>query len=127
MSLVIDTSVLIDSEKGRKETLSQLIKLKEAFPSKPKISFITCFEFMLGLKNRSSKNKERAMAFLNKFEVIHTTDVSVKNLVNLKEKYELPLADLIIASQTMENADTLVTSDKDFKMINEINKIFLEK
>jgi predicted nucleic acid-binding protein len=123
MSLIIDTSVLIEIEKGKKEIIDELIKLKEFYPAKPKISFISYFEFVYGLRNKSVKNKEKAVAFLNDFEIIHTTDLMVKHLITLKENYELPLADLIICSQVLEKGDTLFTKDKDFENIKEINRI----
>jgi len=43
----------------------------------------------------------------------------------LEEKYNLPLADLVIASQTLEYNCILVTKDKDFEKIKEIDKIIL--
>ena len=125
MSLLIDTSVLIDIEKRRKETLTRLLELKKIHPAKPRLSFISYFEFLFGLRNRSPRNKEKAQSYLDKFEIVHTNDSCVKNLVYLKEKYELPLADLIIASQVMEKGDVLITKDKDFEQIKEIEKIII--
>lgn len=125
MSLVIDTSVLIDIEKGKKDILNKLTSLKNLYPSQAKISFISKFEFLIGLKNRSPKNKEKSSAFLDNFEVLHTTNLTINNLLILKEKYEFPLADLIIASQVIEKGDILVTKDKDFENIQELEKIII--
>lgn len=125
MSLAIDTSVLIDLEKGKEEIVRKFTELKKQYPAKPKISFIVKFEFLFGLKNKSPKNKEEAQKFMNEFETIHTNELTIKNLVILREKYELPISDLIIATQTIENGDTLVTRDKDFEQITEIDKIIL--
>ena len=125
MSLVIDTSILIDLEKGKEEIIKIFMELKNQYPSKPKISFVAKFEFLFVLKNKSPKNKEEAQKFMNEFETMHTTELTIKNLVLLREKYELPISDLIIATQTMEHGDTLVTKDKDFEQITEIDKIIL--
>ena len=53
-----------------------------------------------------------------------------ETLSGLKRKYEklgniIPLADLMIASQVIENNLILVTLDKDFERIEEMNKIIL--
>ncbi|MDP4039373.1 MAG: type II toxin-antitoxin system VapC family toxin [Candidatus Pacearchaeota archaeon] len=125
MNLILDTSVLIEIERGNKKVVERLNELRNLYPAQPKISFMTYFEFLYGLRKRNVKNKEMSRGFLNLFEVIHTTSKTADFLVLLKDKYELPLADLFIASQVMENAGILVTRDKDFGKIKETEKIFV--
>ncbi len=56
---------------------------------------------------------------------MQTTKNTADRLVELKQKYELPLADLLIAAQVIENNGILITKDNDFDKIKEIEKINL--
>lgn len=125
MTLIFDTSILVDLDRGRIDTISKIENLKKMYPIPATIGFIAYFEFLLGLKDKSVKNKEKSKEFIERFNVLQTTKNTADKLVELKQKYELPLADLFIASQVMENNGVLVTKDKDFEQIKEINKIIL--
>ncbi len=123
--LILDTSIVIEIERGNKEIIKKLNGLKVMHPSPPKISFITYFEFIHGLRKKSLKNKEASMNFIKFFEIVQTTKETAEFLSDLKGKYELSLTDLFIASHVIEGRGILVTRDKDFERITEINKIFL--
>src|SRR3989344_4688224 len=125
MSLIFDTSILIDIERKNKETIDKIKELRKMYPSPAKIGFISYFEFLLGLKDKSPKNKEMSKEFIEKFNVLQTTKNTADTLVILKQRYELPLADLLIAAQTLENNGILITKDNDFKKIIEIEKIII--
>ncbi len=122
MNIVLDTSILIELENGNKNVINKLEELKKLYPAPPKISFISYFEFLYGLRNKSIKNKDKSLAFLNRFSIISITKNTANFLVNFKQKYELPLADLLIAAQVEETNGVLVTKDNDFNMIEEIEK-----
>jgi predicted nucleic acid-binding protein len=122
MSLVLDTSILVDIERARKETLKKLAELSAIHPGTPQIAFMTHFEFLLGLRERQPKNKAKALAFLNTFDILQTTRKTAEILAELKHASDKAghgstLADLLIASQAMENQGVLVTKDKDFTRI----------
>jgi predicted nucleic acid-binding protein len=125
MNLIFDTSILVDLERGYEATIKKLEELRKIYPAPAKIGFISYFEFLLGFKNKSVKNKEKARQFIEKFSVMQTTKNTAEALVTLKQKYELPLADLLIAAQVLENNAILVTKDKDFNMIKEMEKIVI--
>ncbi len=125
MGLIFDTSTLIELERGNKDVIKKISELKKIYPAPAKISFISYFEFLYGLKDKSEKNKEKPMEFIGKFSVIQTTKETAAFLVTLKRAYELPLADLLIASQVMEERGVLVTKDKDFEIIKEIERAFV--
>ena len=125
MQLVLDSSVVIELERKNREVISKIEELKNRYSLIPKISFITYFELMEGISNKSDKNMRAAQNFIELFEVIQTTKLTAKNLVALRKKYELPIPDLLIAAQTLEIGGVLVTKDKDFERINEIEKIFV--
>ena len=126
MNLAFDTSVLIDLEKGKAETINAVNELRMLYSSPVFISFATCVEFLYGIKERSVKNKDKARAFLEKFVVLHTTNRTADIIVDLQAKYEFPLADLFIAAQAIENNFLLVTKDRDFETIKEVQKIIIE-
>ncbi len=130
MNLILDTSILIEIERGNKELLTQLKKLKEDYPNSPRITFVSEFEFLLGINEKSIKNKEKAIRFLKTLSSLQTTKSTATLLANLKLTYQkkgmlLPLADLLIAALVIENNSTLLTKDKDFEPIEELKKILL--
>ena len=128
MILVLDTSILIDLEKGHAETIDRLRDLAKQHPFPAQITFITQFEFLYGITERGSKNKAKALEFLSKFAVMNTTVHTAHTLAQLKQESEkkaknMSLADLIIASLVIEKHFTLITRDRDFEKINELNKM----
>ncbi|MEK6889832.1 MAG: PIN domain-containing protein [Nanoarchaeota archaeon] len=125
MYLIFDTSILISLSRGSRETIAKISDLRKSYSSPAKISFMSYYEFVDGLRNKAEKNKEKSMEFLEKFEVIQTTKNTALILASLKSKYELSLTDLMIAAQTIEANGILVTKDNDFKEIIELNKIVI--
>ncbi len=130
MTLVMDTSILIDIERRKEETINKLNNLIKKYPSPAKITFINEFEFKFGLEKHEPKNKEKALVFLNNFSVIQTSKKTAGILAKLKYKYDrkgivIPLADLLIASLVIENSMVLLTKDNDFLKIEELEKIVL--
>jgi tRNA(fMet)-specific endonuclease VapC len=131
MTLVLDSTIVVDLERGNKKTISSIEKLKEKFPGLPIITFITYFEFFEGLLRRDVKSKEGSLEFLNKFSYLHITKKTAEILAELKTNnskkgINLPLADLLIAAQVKENNLLLITKDNHFKQIEEIDKIILD-
>lgn len=130
MSLIFDTAVLIDVENREPRTLAKLKELANLYPGPGQITFMIYFEFLFGLKEKSPKNKERALGLINHFECLQTTKATAQILSDLKHKYErqgkgLPLADLLIAAQVVESNGVFVTRDNDFSRIEELKKIIV--
>lgn len=130
MGLVFDTSVLIAIEKRDKETKNKLEDLYKSYPSSPQLTFVSFFEYLVGLKIRKNKSFQNNLIFLKKFNVLHTTISSAEILSDLKIKYDkkgtpLSLADLLSASIVIDNSLILVTLDKDFEKIEELKKIII--
>ena len=130
MSLVFDTSILIAIERAEKETVEKLEKLQKVYPAPPQLTFVSFFEYLIGLKTFKNKSFESNFAFLKKFNVLHTTNSSADILSDLKIKYDrkgisLSLADLLSASIVADNNLILVTKDTDFEKIEELKKILL--
>lgn len=127
MSFLLDTSIIIDLERGRHKTISKLKEIVHSYYEKPLLPFISYFEFLYGIKEKSPENKERAILFIDGFPIIQTSKTTARILAALKEKYELTLTDLLIAAQTIEVNGVLITKDKDFEKIGELNKIIIEE
>lgn len=130
MILVLDTSILINLEKGEKDTIKKIEELSKVHNSPAVITFVNYFEFLLGIKERNPKNKEKALSFINKFGVLKVNKETADTLSELKYKYDkkgftLPLADFLITSQVIENNMLLVTKDKDFEKIGELKKVII--
>jgi predicted nucleic acid-binding protein len=130
MSLILDTSILIEIERRNIELINILKKYSEIYPGPPKITFISYFEFLNGLKNKNIKNKDKSILFIEKFTMLNITKRTAEILSDLKYNNEtkgisLPLADLLIASQTIENKDVLITRDKDFESIENLKVIII--
>lgn len=130
MLLIFDTSVLIALEKEDRTTLKQLSELHQNYRGPPQISFISCYEFLLGIKKRSFKNHSKAIEFLNNFNCLSTTRKTAEILADLKSRYDakgisINLADLIIASHAKEHNMILVTKDNTLEKIEEIRTIIL--
>ncbi len=130
MTLVIDTSVLVCLEKGKKDVINSMENMRKSHPAPPCITFMTYFEFLFGLNERKPANKNESVSFLETFRFLSPTKTTAAILSSLKYKYErlgkpVPLADLMIASQAIENNMTLITADKTFLEIEELQKIIL--
>lgn len=125
MYLIFDTSILIELDRGDMNAIKKVSELIKIYPSPAKISFISYFEFLYGLRNKSEKNREKSIKFIEKFDIIQTSKETAHILVNLKKNHELPLPDLLIAAHVKEKGGILLTKDGDFNKIKEINKIIL--
>jgi predicted nucleic acid-binding protein len=70
------------------------------------------------------------LAFINKFICLYATKKTAEKLADLKYKYGkkgiiMSLADFMISAQVIENNGTLVTKDRIFEKIEEMDKIIL--
>lgn len=125
MYLIFDTSVLIEMERENKSVLQHVARLRQSYPAPPKTAFVVYYEFLHGTRNRNPVNKAKAESFIELFEMLVVTKTTAKILSQLKEKYELPFADLFIAAQAKEQQGILITRDKDFERIEELKKIII--
>ncbi|GEM_PF-579593 len=131
MTLLLDTSVLIAIQRKEKGITEKIDELKKNHLRPASISFISYFEFYIGILDKNVKNKQINLEFINKFNCLKASSITAEILAELKDKYEkkgiiIGLADLIVASHAKENNMTLVTMDKNFEKIDEIRKIVLQ-
>lgn len=130
MTLLLDTSVLIEIQRKNKEVTKRLEELTSVHFQPASISFINYFEFYIGLSDKKIKNRQIMIEFVNRFNCLKASSLTAQILAELKSKYEkkgviIGLADLIVASHAKENNMLLVTKDKTFEKIEEINKIIV--
>ena len=130
MTLLLDTSILIDIEKEKQSTIKQIDDLRKIHPHIPVISFITYFEMLEGILKRKEKHEGKELSFLNKFYCARSSKKTSEIAANLRVKYsskgiQLPLADIFIAATAREHNLLLITKDAHFKDIEDINKIIL--
>jgi predicted nucleic acid-binding protein len=130
MTFVLDSSIVIELEKGNKEIIKKITELNNIHKTTACITFISYFEVYSGIRKKIEKNREKAYNFLQKFPLIYPSKRTAEILAELREKYQekgslLPLADMMIVSQVKEHGLLLVTMDRDFEKIGEIRKIIL--
>ncbi len=130
MTLVFDTSVLIDIQRNHTPTIAVMRELRKMHPLPAQITVISYFEFLYGLHEKNPRNKGKAFSFVNNFGVLQTTKTTAAILADLKHIYDkkglmISLADLLTASLVLENNMTLLTKDKDFENIKELETVVI--
>jgi len=122
VTLVFDTSVLVDVERKNPRVLEQLQGLALKHPQTPAITFATFSEFYYGFLRKFPKKQKVALEELEKYKLLNTTASSAKVFAELKFALErtgnkLSLFDCLIASIVIDNNMTLVTGDKRFASV----------
>ncbi len=130
MNLIFDTSIIIEIERGNKNIIDEMRRLASLYLGKAQIPFMVYFEFYHGLHQRNLRNRELSLSFINKFEMLNITKRTAEILSDIRIECELDgkmvqLADLLIASQVIENNGVLVTKDSGFNNIERLKKIIL--
>ena len=125
MSLVFDTSVLINLERKEPKTVEAVRRLAEVDPLAPSVAFLAYFEFIHGLHAKSPKNKEQSLSFIEQFRCLEPTRRTAHILSRLLIAHALKgegitMSDALIASQAIEHNMILVTGDKQFQKIKEL-------
>ena len=70
MTLMLDTSIIIDIEGDIKTTITRLKEISRFDSKNASISFITYFELLYGLKDKSIRNQQRFLERFNKFKCL---------------------------------------------------------
>ena len=120
--ILVDTSVLIDLQRGEKTTIDFFDKYKD----KIVISRITACEFIYGAQNK--KEKEINKKFMEKLDIAEINETVSKYTFSLLDKYglgiKLGVADTLIAASAIVYKLHLWTLNKrHFRRFKEL-KIF---
>ena len=114
--ILIDTNIVLYLLKGN-DTLEEMLQGKE-----PYLSFITELELM-GFQDISIKEEKQINELLNDCLVVSLNNNIKKEYIELRKKYRLKLADAIIAATAITLNIPLITSDKQFTIVKELNLI----
>jgi predicted nucleic acid-binding protein len=102
-----------------------LTNVKPYFDTDPFISVITEME-VLGVKEITDNEiniREMAIEFCS---IIPFTNKIKNKAIAIKRKIKIPLPDAIIAATAIEEGLTLVTADKGFKRLKDLQLILIE-
>jgi predicted nucleic acid-binding protein len=117
--ILVDTNILLYLLKGN-DTLEQMLQGKDLY-----VSFITELE-LIGFKNITAKEEQLITELLNDCFVISMNNEIKEKYVSIRKEYFLKLADAVIAATSIATGIPLITSDKQFKTVNELNLVTYE-
>jgi tRNA(fMet)-specific endonuclease VapC len=131
MSLIIDTSVLIEIENENLEIISKINKLKTAPKAEIYITFFTFCEFYYATMARNEKNKVKIKKRLTNYRILNTTqrtgEIFCETMYELQQKGKMiPQFDIFIASFALEHDMVLIATDNHFNNISHLKKSILE-
>ena len=90
------------------------------------VSYITEME-LLGVFSISKNQKLAMEKILNQCSIIDCSREIKELAIDLKQKYKIKLPDAIIAATAISKKLPFVSADNDFKVIKELDLIFLER
>ena len=117
---VLDTNAVLYLLNGD-ETLSNFLFEKQLY-----ISIITEME-LLSYKNITQKEKQQIIAFIDELIVVNINEDIKAVTIELKKNSNLKLPDSIIAATSVWLKLPFVTSDKQFKNLENLNLVYYEK
>jgi predicted nucleic acid-binding protein len=119
MRYLIDTNIIIDHLRVGEEKATNFLRKVENKEIKASISVITEYE-LLASRKISSSQKLIIQKLLSILPPISITSSLVKEAAKLTQKYQLGMADSLIAATAFKTKSILVTRDKSFLKIKEI-------
>jgi predicted nucleic acid-binding protein len=111
--ILVDTNIILYLLDGSDE-LEKFLQGKDLY-----ISFITELE-LLGYKDITQKQERQIVDILSDCSIISMSNLVKERYVEIKKKYKLKLPDAIIAASAIAFDMPLITSDKQFKTVNEL-------
>ena len=90
------------------------------------VSFISEIE-LLGAFSISKTKKSQLNDILKDCQILEMTAQIKETCIKIRQQYKLKIPDAIIASTAIVYKIPLITSDRDFEKIKEIDLIFIEK
>jgi hypothetical protein len=118
IKFLVDTNILIYLQNGR-PSINQY--LDDEFY----VSDITVLEY-LGVKGINEDQLNSRKIVLDACQLIEFNQ-SIRDLaIDIKQKYQIKVPDAIIAATAIFHKRILLTADKDFKKIEELNLLIIE-
>lgn len=103
------------------ETLADFLFEKELY-----LSVVSEME-LLSFKSITADEKLKVEEFLNDFVIINISDTIKLNTIEVKKSTNMKLPDSIIAGTSISLKLPLITSDKQFKTVKDLDLIYYEK
>jgi len=119
MKYLIDTNIIIDHLRIGEEKATNFLKKVERGEVKASISVITEYELLVSQKISPSQ-RLLIQKLLSLLPSISITSSIVREAVKFAQKYQLGMADSLIAATAFKTKSILVTRDKIFLRIKEI-------
>jgi predicted nucleic acid-binding protein len=82
---------------------------------------------LLSYKNITSKEQETIKNFISDFTIINIDEKIKLNTIEVKKTSSMKLPDSIIAATAISLKLPLITSDKQFKSVSDLNLVYYEK
>ena len=118
-NVLVDTNICLYLFSGN-ETIAEILDGNSIF-----ISFITQLE-LLSYSNLSNSDLIKIQSFIDDCIVIDLNEDIKETVVELRRKYKIKLPDSIIAATSEYFDIPIITTDKGFKKIDELNVIFYQ-
>lgn len=130
MKLVLDTNIYCDFAEGVPETVEAIAVRGEQIYIPAIVMGELVFGFLKGAQQQLNERKLRQVISRLKVEIIDVTaDVARKYaiifLLLQKKGTRIPINDVWIAACCMEIGGTLLTRDKHFKLVEQVDSIIL--
>lgn len=116
----VDSNIILYLLGGDK-TIAELLDKKQIY-----LSFITQLELLSFSKN-TKKDLKIIQELIDQCVIIDINDEIKDMVIDLKRKYRLKLPDGIIIATAIYLDLPLITADKEFKKVEQINLIFYER
>lgn len=113
-SFVLDTNIVLYLLSGN-STVAEIIDGAQIY-----VSFITQLE-LLGYQGISKREQQKVKSFLADCTIVDITEEIKRNTIALKQKYHIKLPDSIIAATAQFLNIPLLTADKGFSKLTDLN------
>ncbi len=119
-NFLVDTNIALYLLSGNK-TIAEIIDGSQLY-----VSFITQLE-LLGFKGITTKEQQEVKQFLSECIIIDINEEIKKHTIAIKQKHEIKLPDSIIAATSLFIEIPLLTADKGFRKISQLNLALYEE
>lgn len=117
--ILVDTNIILYLLRGN-DTLQDLLQGKIIY-----LSFITELE-LIGFKQITAAEENQIQSLLDECVVLPLNNDIKKKYIEIRRSYQLKLADALIAATALSTDIPLITSDKQFRTVAELNLIAFE-
>jgi len=117
--ILVDTNIFLYLLNGN-DTLEQVLNGKNIY-----LSFMTELE-LIGYKEINTEQEKQIQNLIRDCSIIQLNDQIKRKYVELRRKYKLKLVDAIIAATALTLNLPLITADKQFRTVKELNLIVYE-